>query len=142
MNNARRMPWWFWFAAIVGVFSFVPLLIAGFKLKKWLWMGLGSAQLILIFLIPPESEAFDLNVLVAIGLAIYVFTIVRKNYLVELEAQDAMRNPQQMGAGHPHEPTPTTSELMKSWSCTGCGAENNNTTGLCEYCNVAMKKSQ
>jgi len=130
------MPWWFWFAGVFGILSFVPLLIAGFKIKNWLWVGLGSVQLMWLWL-SPGTNRFNIFMWFSIGLAIYVFTVVRRQYLTELEIEDAMR-PQQI---QQHTSTSTSTAPLKSWSCTGCGADNNNAAGVCEYCGVAMQEN-
>jgi len=137
-GNKIKMPWWFWFAAVLGAFSFVPLLIAGSKTKNNLWIGWGIVQGLWLFFGPADGILFDLEMLFWIASAIFVFTVVRKKYLTELEIQAAMNPPQ-----HTHQyntsDTPNPDSSIKAWTCTSCGASNKNFTGDCEYCGVAMK---
>ncbi|MCL2610228.1 MAG: hypothetical protein FWE02_00955 [Defluviitaleaceae bacterium] len=144
MNNTRkiRMPWWFLFAALIGMLSFVPLLIAGFRLKNWLWISLGIVQFIGLFFGPLDGIIFDIFMWSSIGLGIYVFTYVRKKYLTEMEIRDAMRQTQRQPQQTIPTASPTPVAQMKAWTCIGCGAENNNVEGICEYCGVAMKTSK
>lgn len=132
-----KLPWWFWLAA-TGMLSFVPLFLVGYKLKNWFWVGLGSWQLIWLWLwVEPEpetSDAFHTFMRFSFILAIYVFVAVRKQYVIELEIESAMKPSQQTQVMD----SPTV-ESIKAWSCTGCGAANNNQAGICEYCGVAVK---
>lgn len=135
-GSTARMPWWFWFAAVFGMFSFIPLLIAGFKIKNHLWVALGGIQLMWFWF----GRISNLFAWVSIGLAIYVFTTVRRQYLTELEIENAMDSQQ-----HVHRRNqafvPESATPIKSWSCAGCGAENSNAEGLCEYCGVSMPRN-
>ena len=132
-----RLPWWFWLAA-TGMLSFVPLFLIGYKFKNWFWVGLASWQLLWLWLgLEPEPESregFESFMWFSVILAVYVFVVVRKRYLIELEIESAMNPSQQAQAS-----ATSTAESMQAWSCTGCGAENNNRTGICEYCGVAAK---
>ena len=136
-GSKERMPWWFWFAAVFGVFSFIPLLIAGFKIKNNLWVGLGGFQLLWFWF----GSLSGLFTWFSIGLAIYVFTTVRRQYLTELEVENAMGFSQQMQQQNHQAFTPDSNTRIKSWSCAGCGAENSNAEGICEYCGVSMPRS-
>ena len=133
-NNKMKMPWWFWFAALLGSLSFIPLLIAGSKTKNNLWIGWGVVQGIWLFFGPAHGPIFDLEMLFWIASAIYVFTVVRKGYLLHMETvgdntdlQPLTQNPNQINNN------------MKVWDCLSCGANNKNTTGTCEYCGVSTQ---
>ena len=77
-TKKRKMPWWFWIAPFtLGVLTFVPLMIAGFKVKNWIWIGLAGIQCYLLF---GTYSHNDFDVLFGFGLAIYLFTGVRKKY--------------------------------------------------------------
>jgi len=146
-NVKRRMPWWFWFAAIFGAFSFIPLLIAGGKTKNILWMGWGVVQLAWLAYGPGYGALFDLEVLFWIASAFFVFTVVRKNYLIEMEIRDENLELQPRAQDSHYEstftPTNMTQSLpIKTWNCLSCGANNSNSTGNCEYCGVAMQMSR
>lgn len=136
MYRKSTMPWWFWFAAVMGAFSFVPLLTVGIKLKKWHWIIWGAVQLILLFAISDDSWLFNLEILFWIVSAIIVFTVVRKDYVGDLERQ-RLEYLSLYEASRQAEVK--RSQPLKAWTCEGCGAENNNATGICEYCGVALK---
>jgi len=136
-GRTARMPWWFWFAAVFGMFSFIPLLIAGFKIKNNLWIGLGGLQLFWLWF----DQGSDLLIWVSIGLAIYVFTTVRRQYLTELEVESAMASPEQVHQQSEQVLSPDQNTPIKSWSCAGCGAENSNIDGICEYCGISMPRN-
>jgi len=86
-ENKIRMPWWFWFAAVLGMLSFVPLSLAGIKVKNWFWVALSIIQLMWLWLSPLfDSETlFNIFTGFSVVLGIYVFTFVRKRYLMEIE---------------------------------------------------------
>lgn len=142
-RNSVKLPWWFWLAA-TGALSFVPLFVIGNKLKNWLWVGLASWQLVWLWLwVEPEPEstdAFDAFMWFSIIIAIYVFTVVRKQYVIELEIDRAANLSQEEPSENTLQNTlQNTPQLIKVWSCTGCGAENHNPSGVCEYCGLAVK---
>ena len=78
-----KMPWWFWPAIILGTLSFIPLIMAGYKMKKWLWMALGIVQLMWLWLSPRSGNEGLSNEFIwfSIGLGIFVFTYVRRKYV-------------------------------------------------------------
>ena len=82
-----RMLWWFWPAIVFGMLSFVPLIIAGYQMKKWLWMALGIVQLMWLWLSPRSGDEGLSCVFIwfSIGLGVYVFTYVRRKYVTEHE---------------------------------------------------------
>ena len=131
--NRVKGPKWFWFAA-VGL-CMVPLLIAGFKIKNWFWVSLGAVQLMWVFIMPADEES-RLFGFFSIGLIIYVFAVVRKDYLVEMEimnAESVRPTPNSVVLTHN-----TSNGIAVESSCSGCGATNNNTTEICDYCGKAM----
>ncbi|MCL2560625.1 MAG: tweety family protein [Turicibacter sp.] len=162
MNRKQRMPWWFWLTVIAafGLLNFIPLLVLGSKIKQKKWTMLGMTQLGLWVLLivmagmaasNPTIDNFgetitSLLIAFSIGLIFYMIFVVRTTYLREMEIQAAMKQPQQNMQSQPespHQPATPTAQLAKmhAWSCTGCGAENNNAAAVCEYCGVAMKSS-
>jgi len=132
-----KMPWWFWFAAVLGSLSFIPLLIAGSKTKNNLWIGWGVVQGIWLFFGPSHGFLFDLEMLFWIASGIYVFTVVRKNYLIEMEVMNENSDLQPL-TQNPGL-TQNTSNGIQVWDCLSCGANNKNATGECEYCGVSAK---
>lgn len=149
----QRTPWWCWVAVLTaGFFSFVGLLVAGFKLKNYLWLGLGFGHLVLVILF---ADAGGWIIWLSIGLIVYLFAVVRKQFWAHQLEMDSSRREAILHEKYQRQleeekirlkyesqlsELKAESGVAQSWSCTGCGAENNNATGVCEYCGVAVKR--
>jgi len=148
----QRTPWWCWLAVLTfGFFSFVGLLAMGFKVKNYLWVGMGIGHGIIVLMF---TDTGNWVIWLNLALIIYLFLVVRKEFwahqLGKHHAQrEAMMHERyqrqleeekiRLGYVDQLNNLKAGRGIARSWSCTGCGAENNNTNGTCEYCGVAFK---
>jgi len=156
----RKSPWWCWLAVFTfGWLSFVGLLVAGIKVKNKLWLGLGAMHLTLLIISSSmESSLFDLFMWLGIGLTIYLFVVVRKQYWSKLDEIDVQQDratreamihqkyqdqleEEKIRIAYEKQlnELKTQHATVQAWACTGCGAENHNVAGICDYCGVAMR---